>query len=110
MGVDARLETGINRGGFGAFYSRSHLSHFRRGWTAHGDHLRHLLCAFSGAGRFAGDLWSIVDSIDLVLRGFNRLAGLSDPRDCDADGGDYRLGLETAKRFDQLAVCCGVSD
>src|SRR3989442_15761268 len=96
MGVDARLEAGVDRGGFGAVYSRGHLSHFRRGWTAHGDHLRNFLCAVSGTGRFAGDLWFIVDSLDLVLCGFNRLAGLGDPGDCDVDGSDYRVGLETA--------------
>src|SRR6267378_2085082 len=81
------------------------LSYFCGGRSAHGDYFRDLLWASTGHQCAAGSLWFGADSVDLVLCRADWLARFGDSGYRHVDCHCAWMVAETAKRFDQFAVC-----
>ena len=79
------------------FIQRRDVPYFRRGWIAHGDHLRNFLHPVPRAAAASRLVRLAADPLDLVLHSADRLAGLGDPRHGDADNHHPRLDLETSE-------------
>src|SRR2546428_10692356 len=105
MGPHARMEASVNRRSLGAFGARRDLPYLCGGRPAYGHYFRYLLRSSPGNQCAARSLWSAADSVDLVLHRTDRLAGFGDSCHGHADCHCPWMAAETAKRFDQFAIC-----